>query len=154
MPCIILISIKAPRTIHLAHIHSVMANIEAMYDNDKTTWYKAQPWVCLSFMAAEHTCISYRILCHVPIASSCQQWRQTGLESNFWFAINRSKFVCALKNSSMENDARCWNVAANCITVRKSILFWSGVMRFKACKIDSVFHVFVCVLASLDRMHV
>ena len=42
------------------------------------------------------------------------------------FAINRSKwFMCTLTNSSMENNARCWNVAANCIVVRKSILFWS-----------------------------
>ena len=32
----------------------------------------------------------------------------------------------------MENDARCWNVAANCIIVRKSMLFWSRVMRFKS----------------------
>ena len=38
-----------------------------------------------------------------------------------------------MTNLSMENNAMCWNVAANCILVRKSTLFWSRVIRFKFC---------------------
>ena len=62
--------------------------------------------------------------------------------------------VCALTNSSIENNATCWNIAANCIIVRKSILFWSRVMRFKSCarpetSKSTMCSKYVCVLKGL-----
>ena len=33
----------------------------------------------------------------------------------------------------MGNNVRHWNKAGKCIIVRKSVLFWSRVMRFKSC---------------------
>ena len=58
----------------------------------------------------------------------------------------------------MENNARCWNVAANCIIVRKSTVLIPRhslqiLCTLKNIKIDSVFHVFVCVLADKYMHH-
>ena len=112
-----------------------------------------------SFMAAVH--ISYRILCHVLTESSYQQWRQTGLVRPIsGLPSSDQNSLCAHWQIRVWK-IMCWNIAANCIIVRKSILFWSRAMHFKSCarpktSKSTVFSMYLCVCtckkipASLD----
>ena len=95
--------------------------------------------IIYSMIKNDHGCGSlswllffHRILSHVPTESSYQQWRQTGLVRPISGlpSIDETSLCAHWQIWVLKIIARCWNVAANCIIVRKSTLRHS---RSKSC---------------------